>query len=77
MICEYYYNPNLYKDIIFNDISSDRMPVTVITSQAHYDSVNWEHDIESVLYFLLVADFVATACVYLIKLRKNKIQDRR
>ena len=72
VICEYYYNPDLYERIIFTESSNDKMPVTVITNQAYYDGRNTFQTVESILYTLIVIDFVAAALIYLAKAHKNK-----
>ena len=71
VICEYYYNPALYKVINFS-VSDDGMPVKVITTQAYYNAVNTFQMVESALYFLIVTDFVAAIGIYLIKANGNK-----
>ena len=72
VICEYYYNPDLYERIIFTESADDKMPVTVITNQAYYDGRNTFQMVESILYILIVIDFVVAAGIYLIKIYKNK-----
>ena len=72
VICEYYYNPNLYERIVFNDSAVDKMPVTVITNQAYYDGRDTFQTVESILYTLIVIDFVAAAGIYIIKIKKGK-----
>ena len=72
VICDYYYNPDLYEDIRFTESADDKMPVTVITSQAHYDARNTFQTVESILYTLIVIDFVVAALIYLRKAHKNK-----
>ena len=67
-----YHNPDLYEQIIFTDSSDDKMPVTVITTQAHYDARDTYQTVESILYTLIVIDFVAAAGIYLIKTKKDK-----
>ena len=66
MLCEYYYNPQLYHSILFNSQSSDKMPVTVITEIAHYNALDTVQTTESTLYFLIVLDFIVALCVYAI-----------
>lgn len=72
VICEYYYNPNLYKQIIFTESAADKMPVTVITNQAYYDGSDIFRAVESGLYALIVIDFAVASLIYLIKAHKNK-----
>lgn len=72
VICEYYYNPDLYKRIIFTESSVDRMPVTVLTNQAYYDGRDIFQAVESTLYTLIVVDFVVAAGIYLIKTKKAR-----
>lgn len=72
VICEYYYNPSLYIEIIFTPTANDKMPVTVITNESSYNALSMVRDIESILYFLLVVDFTVAACIYLLKTRRKK-----
>ena len=72
VICEYYHNPDLYERIIFTESADDKMPVTVITNQAHYDGRNTFQTVESILYTLIVIDFVAAAGIYITKTYKDK-----
>ena len=72
VICEYYYNPDLYKRIVFTESADDKMPVTVITNQAYYDGCDTFQTVESILYTLIVIDFIVAAGIYLIKIKKYK-----
>ena len=72
VICEYYHNPDLYADIRFTESADDKMPVTVITNQAHYEARDTFQTVESILYTLIVIDFVVAAGIYLIKTNKIK-----
>lgn len=87
VICEYYYNPDLYAGIYFSNPDSDagidfgyeasgRMPVTVVTLKAHNDALDTVRTIESVLYFLIVIDFICAACAYITAvfvIKKNRV----
>lgn len=72
VICKYYYNPELYSKIIFTESSDDKMPVTVITDQAHYKALITFSNIESALYCLIVLNFVVSAGIYLLKINDRK-----
>ena len=72
VICDYYYNPDLYADIRFTESADDKMPVTVITNQAHYDARDTFQTVESILYTLIVIDFIVAAGIYLLKVKKDK-----
>lgn len=72
VICEYYHNPDLYMDIIFTESADDKMPVTVITKEAYYNALDTFRTIESILYTLIVIDFVISAAVYLLMSRRIK-----
>lgn len=74
VICEYYYNPDLYKRITFNESSDDRMPVTVLTNQAYYDGRDTFRAVETVLYALIVIDVLSAMAIYLIKAHKNGVR---
>lgn len=67
VLCEYYYNPEIYYEIIFTESADEKMPVTVITKQAIYDAVNLFDNIETALYILLVIDFIASTLIYIYK----------
>ena len=67
VICGYYYNPDLYAGISFTESADDKMPVTVITNKAHYDSRNTYQTVESVLYALVALDFAVAIFIYLLK----------
>ena len=66
-------NPDLYEQIIFTDSSDDKMPVTVITNKAHYDSRNTYQTVESVLYALVALDFAVAIFIYLLKAYRREI----
>ena len=72
VICEYYYNPELYSKIIFTESSDDKMPVTVITDPARYKALITFSNIESALYCLIVLNFVVSAGIYLLKINDRK-----
>ena len=72
VICEYYYNPDLYKQIVFTESNDDRLPITVITNQAYYDAQDTFLMVEYILYALIVTDFVVEAIIYLKKAYKGK-----
>ena len=70
-ICSYYYYPDLYWKIEFTPSADDKMPVTVITTEAVKTARSIFFTIETALYALIAVDFVASAVVYLIKIRKD------
>ena len=72
VICEYYYNPNIYAIIQFTESADDKMPVTVITNQAHYNARVTFQTVESILYILIVVDFVIAIGIYIIKTNQSK-----
>ena len=72
VICEYYYNPDLYEDIRFTESSDDKMPVTVITKQARYNARNTYQMTETFICALVAIDFIVAALIYLRKAHKNK-----
>ena len=72
VICEYYYNPDLYEDIRFTESADDKMPVTVITKEARYNARDTYQTVESIICALVVIDFVVAALIYLRKAHKNK-----
>ena len=69
VIIEYYYNPDLYHDIVFSD-TENKMPVTVVTKEAYYAEHNMMVDIHYIIYILVFADILASACIYLLKIYK-------
>ncbi len=70
-ICAYYYNPDLYWRIDFTQSADDKMPVTVVTYESVANARDIFFTIETVLYILIVIDFVIAAIVYIIKANKN------
>ena len=71
VICEYYYNRELYKEITFTESSYDKMPVTVITYEAFYNGKDIHGSLLAMLYVLIAIDFIAVAYVYIRKLFKG------
>lgn len=67
VLCEYYYNPEIYYEIIFTESADNKMPVTVITKQAIYDAVNLFDNVKTALYILLIIDFIASTLIYVLK----------
>ena len=72
VICEYYYNPDLYEDIRFTESADDKMPVTVITKQARYNASKTYQMTETFICALVAIDFIVAALIYLRKAHKNK-----
>ena len=72
VICEYYYNPDLYKRIVFTESADDKMPVTVITNQAYYDGRDIFQTVESMLYALIVSDLIVATLICLRRAYKIK-----
>ncbi|MBR6796880.1 MAG: hypothetical protein IKM53_05980, partial [Clostridia bacterium] len=72
VICEFYYNPDLYYEIVFDELSDDGMPVKVVTCRELHEANLILLRVESVLLFLIAADFVAAAVIYLIKVFGDK-----
>ncbi len=77
IICEYYYNPNLYKKINFNDKSNDKMPVQVYTKQAFYEASKSFSDIQGVLCFLMILNFIVCTLIYVIVNIKNRVKIKK
>ncbi len=71
-ICIYCYNPDLYWLIEFTPSSEDQMPVTVISERAVSNARSIYQTVESILYVLIVIDFVVAAGIYLIKVCNSK-----
>ena len=72
VICEYYYNPDLYHSISYTEASEDRMPVTVIRTDDYLRGRGIYQTVELILYVLIVMDFIVAAGVYWIKTTKRK-----
>ena len=72
IICEYYYNPDLYRTISFTESADDKMPVTVITWADYSHGRNMFWSVESILYALIVVDFVVATGIYIFKVTKRK-----
>ncbi|MBQ2989553.1 MAG: helix-turn-helix transcriptional regulator [Clostridia bacterium] len=79
IICEYYYNPDLYKEIRGTASADDRMPVTVIRKDDYYQGMLTFRTVETALYVCIVMDFVVAAGIYLFKMigRKKKAASAR
>jgi len=72
VICEYYYNPDLYHSITFKYDAYDKMPVTVVKKRDRANAADVFYTVESALYALIACDFVVAAAVHLVGLYKNK-----
>ena len=72
IICEYYYNPNLYRVISFTESADDKMPVTVITTENYFNGRSAFLTTESILYALIPINFIVAAVIYWIKINKRK-----
>lgn len=66
VLCEYYYNPELYYRISFTEDAVDKMPVTVITREAYYNSCNIHNAIATLLYAAIVLELAVAAVIYII-----------
>lgn len=67
VLCEYYYNPELYYAIIFSD-TDDKMPVTVITEEDRQLGIATFRFIERWLYVAIVLDYLVAAVIYVTKM---------
>lgn len=79
VICEYYYNPDLYYSIKFSNDSFDKMPVTVITKEARANAQDIFYTLQGLLVILIVVDFIASFTIHLIKMHKkdkNTVKDK-
>ncbi len=72
IICQYYYNPDLYYDITFTEFTNDKMPVTLIRKEDRYAQLDVNSTIESLIYFLICADLVLAIVIYSVKSYKLK-----
>ena len=72
VICEYYYNPGLYKRISFTLYSDDKMPVTVITYEDYYKAKSLYDMLEATIVFLIISDVAIASVIYLAKIYKWK-----
>lgn len=69
VLCEFYYYPDLYRDIRFSENTDDKLPVTIVTNvRVFEETLNWGVP----LYILLIADFAIAAIIYLAKSRKHR-----
>lgn len=71
VICEYYYNPDLYYSISFSNTAYDKMPVTVITKEARANAQDIFYTVKGILFMLIVVDIIASFAIHLIKLHKK------
>ena len=72
IICKYYYNPALYRSISFTESAEDKMPVTIISWTDYYRGRAIFSTVETVLYVLIVIDFIVAAGIYIFKVNKRK-----
>ena len=72
IICEYYYNPNLYYRIMGTESSDDNMTVTVIRKDDYFRGIKIYETVEWILSALIVMDFIVAAVVYWIKTNNGK-----
>ena len=72
IICKYYYNPDLYRSISFTESAEDKMPVTIISWTDYYRGRAIFSTVETVLYVLIVIDFIVAAGIYIFKVNKRK-----
>lgn len=72
IVCEYYYRPSLYHEILVSESEEGEISVTVITQKAYRKVVYTVQQIESALYALISADFVLAALVYAIGINRRK-----
>lgn len=74
IICSYYYSPDLYFNISFNESSNDKTPIIVITIKASQKAFRLKENIESSLYMLISLNFLIATGIYIIKAIKIKKQ---
>ena len=72
IICKYYYNPDLYRSISFTESAEDKMPVTIISWTDYYRGRAIFSTVETVLYVLIVIEFIVAAGIYIFKVNKRK-----
>lgn len=73
VICEYYYNPDLYYSIKFSNDSFDKMPVKVITKEARENAQNMFYVVKGLFFVMIALDFVVLFAMHLTKIhRKDK-----
>ena len=72
IICEYYYNPDLYHTIAGTESDYYRMPITVITKEDYSLGRHIFSMVESILYALIPIDFIVATVIYCMKINKKK-----
>lgn len=70
VICNYYYNPDLYHSIVFNETADDRMPITVVTNEAHWNQMSVSEGIGTIAFLLIGIDLIAAIGIYCLKAKK-------
>lgn len=76
VICEYYFNPDLYHSIHFTKDAADKMPVTVVTLEDYYNSCDIHNGIETLLYTAIVMELAVAAVVYLLAVLRFRLARR-
>lgn len=72
IVCNYYYNPDLYKEVTFSS-NHDKLPIMVTAYSLYGEFEKTFQAIETVLYFSIPLQFVAIAVIYLVQSEKNKL----
>ena len=73
VIFEYYYNPDLYRNIWFHEADNGELEeITVITSNAYFGANEMTQTNDALIYVLFVLDFVVAMGIYVIKITNNK-----
>ena len=71
IICEYYYNPDLYHTIAGTESAYDRMPITVITKEDYSRGRSVTATVEYILYALIPINFIIATSIYCLKTNKR------
>ena len=71
IICEYYYNPDLYHTIAGTESAYDRMPITVITKKDYSRGRSVTATVEYILYALIPINFIIATSIYCLKTNKR------
>ncbi len=69
---EYYYNPELYKELDVVEYEPGKYDITIITNQAYYDASEIVGTINAILFLLIIVNLFVCVLWYCIGTRKQK-----
>lgn len=70
LLCEYIYRNESVASIEYNDLSDDRLPITVYTNEEHRNKMSFINQTNTFFMFIYFAELALAAVIYIFK-RKN------